>query len=430
MALEGLVSPGRDGRTKPVFAESWTTSNDGLTWNLLLRPGVRFHSGNPADASAIRDILLAQLPAAMGPAFEDVANIRAVSDTGLEITLKRPSTFLMERLDIVSIQEAGTLSSGVGPFFVTSEHADEIQMDANERYYGGRPRIDRIVIKPYVSLRSAWADMLRGQIDMLYDVGVEALDSLTSSRDVQVHAFQRGYAFLVLLNVGKPYLRDPAIRRELNAAIDRTSIVSDVLRGHGTPALAPVWPEHWAYSHIAPTFQFAPNAVNAGKSPLHLKCLLIDPSHERLGLAIQRQLAAVGVDLELEMVTAGEGVKRVESGDFDAFLADFLQGPNLARPYLFWHSGAPYNYGHFSNVNVDGALDTIRHAQGDAVYRSGVEAFQRAVAEDPPAIFIAWRERARAVSRRFYVPAEPDSEPLTTIHRWRPAIDVTVASRN
>ena len=41
---------------------------------------------------------------------------------------------------------------------------------------------------------------------------------------------------MVLLNVQKPYLRDPAFRRQLNAAIDRDALVADALKGHGTPA--------------------------------------------------------------------------------------------------------------------------------------------------------------------------------------------------
>ncbi len=51
-------------------------------------------------------------------------------------------------------------------------------MLAHEGHYAGKPAIDRIVLKSYTSVRSAWADMLRGQVDMLYDVGIEARDSL------------------------------------------------------------------------------------------------------------------------------------------------------------------------------------------------------------------------------------------------------------
>jgi ABC-type transport system substrate-binding protein len=122
---------------------------------------------------------------------------------------------------------------------------------------------------------------------------------------------------------------------------------------------------------------------------------------------------------------------RIETGDFDAFLTDIAQGPPLVRPFLFWYSGAPFNYGKFSSTQVDAALNAIRHAADDAAYKSGVAAFQRAIVDDPPAVFLAWRERARAVSTRFLVPAEAGTDILTELHLWRPATtEERLASRH
>ncbi len=77
-------------------------------------------------------------------------------------------------------------------------------MQANPRYYGGTPWIDRIVFRSYDSVRSAWADMLRGRVDMLYEVGIDAVDSLRPSTQTKVFTFQRPYAFLVFLNIQQP----------------------------------------------------------------------------------------------------------------------------------------------------------------------------------------------------------------------------------
>jgi hypothetical protein len=68
----------------------------------------------------------------------------------------------------------------------------------------------------------------------------------------------------------------------------------------------------------------------------------------------------------------------------------------------------------------DDALDAIRHAKSDDEYAAGVRGFQQAILDDPPAIFLAWDERARAVSRRFEVPAEPGVDILGTLRSWRP----------
>jgi peptide/nickel transport system substrate-binding protein len=325
----------------------------------------------------------------------------------------------------------GSALVGTGPFFVADQRDDQIEMQANRTYFPAAPAIDRIVIKPYTSVRAAWADMLRGQVDVLYDVGVDALDSLEASRNVKVYTFQRGYAYVLLLNLRKSYIRDADFRRLLNAAVDRDEIVRDVLRGHGAPASGPVWPQHWAYTPDLPKFRYQPRPVVADGARRRLTCIFSEPSYERLALVVQRQLQAVGVDLELELVSDNRVfAHRLEVGDFDAFLTDIPQGPPLVRPYLFWHSRAPFNVGQFSSQQVDDAFDAIRHAADDSEYKAGVAAFQRAIVNDPPAIFLAWRERARAVSTRFLVPVEPGADILTALHLWRPASDERLARRN
>jgi peptide/nickel transport system substrate-binding protein len=264
--------------------------------------------------------------------------------------------------------------------------------------------------------------MLRGDVDMLYEVGVDELDSLQPSTGTKVFTFQRRYAYVVILNVQKPSLRDRGFRRELNAAIDRTALVRNVLKGHGTPADSPVWPNHWAYSPELPGFHYEPRPVRFGR---RFTCLVPDASMERVALEMQRQLRLVGVEVDLEPTTLDKLDRRIQTGDFDAFFADAWSGWALIKPYQFWHSGSPYNYGHFSSPVVDAALDAIRHAPDNAAYKAGVAAFQRAIIDDPPGIFLAWSERARAVSTRFEVPVpvEPGRDILSTLRLWRPVGD-------
>jgi ABC-type transport system substrate-binding protein len=151
---------------------------------------------------------------------------------------------------------------------------------------------------------------------------------------------------------------------------------------------------------------------------------------ERLALEMKRQLRQIGVELDLELTTMDKVLERMHAADFDAILADAFNGFALFHPYQLWHSGSPNNYGHFSSPTVDAALDSIRHAPDDAAYKAGVAMFQRAIIEDPPGIFLAWSERARAVSTRFDVPVAPERDILGTLRLWRPAGEHTQAGAN
>jgi hypothetical protein len=97
--------------------------------------------------------------------------------------------------------------------------------------------------------------------------------------------------------------------------------------------------------------------------------------------------------------------------------------------YRAWHSQSDFG-ANIGNDRVDAALDRVRFATSDDEYQVAVRDFQGAVRQDPPAVFLAWSERARAVSRRFDVPVEPGRDILTTLRLWRPSSDLQFAGPN
>src|SRR5262249_50656902 len=127
-----------------------------------------------------------------------------------------------------------------------------------------------------------------------------------------------------------------------------------------------------------------------------------------------------GVDMRLEYTTVADGLARAQAGNFDAWLADMNLAPNFFRQSLFWHSRSAYNWGHYESARVDAALDAMDQARSDAEYKEGAEAFQRAIIDDPPAIFLAWSDRLRAVSTRFEVREERGRDIINTLRLWRP----------
>jgi ABC-type transport system substrate-binding protein len=135
-------------------------------------------------------------------------------------------------------------------------------------------------------------------------------------------------------------------------------------------------------------------------------------------LMIKRQLESVGVHFSAQEASIDELGEALKTGEFDAVLLDVLM-PTMAREYRWWHSRGTLNLG-YRSARVDAALDTVQHSTSDEEYRAGVEAFQRAIVEDPPAIFLAWSQRARAVSTRFEVPVEEGRDILSTLRLWRP----------
>lgn len=428
-SIEGLVRIGTDGRPRPWLAKDWTVAPDGLSMQLHLRPEAEFHDGSPVTAEAVAAALKDTLPAFMGPAFQDVARIDPAGDFDIDIRFTRPAPFLLDALE-AGIAKPETATIGTGPFMVDPDTPNELR--ANPNYYLGRPSVSRIVVKPYPTVRAAWAEMLRDNLDMLYEVGPDALSSMQGASTASVFSFTRNYQYLIVLNVQSPKLRDPAVRRALNWAVDRAELVRQALGSHGTPSSGPVWPNHWAVNSdvtLATNPQLAVKTL-VGKS-LRFVCL-VPPDYERIALVVKRQLAAVGVDMSVEQIAPDLGIKAMSTSSFEAVLLDAVSGPSLLRPYEVWHTGGSINPGAIGSPAVDVALDRIRYAASDDEYRAAVSSFQQVAIDDPPAIFLAWSERARAVSTRFVVPVtEPSRDVLTTLRLWKPATAAgRAASRN
>jgi peptide/nickel transport system substrate-binding protein len=443
---EGLLRVNQAGKVGPWLVDSWQTSADGLTTTLRLRPRVTFHDGSPLDAATVVKLLRDTLPKTLGPVFEDVESISSASESEVEVRFKRPSPFVLESFIDIFIQKPGPVPVGVGPFMAKSAGTDggSPNIVAFSQYDLGPPKIQQLDVKTYPNTRAAWADLLRDRLDFLYEVGTDALTSMTGTSTASLYTFDRPFQYMVILNARNPKLRAPEVRRALNQAVDRAAIARDGLGGHGTPSVGPVSAHNWAFKAAGATYAYAPQAAAAaltthtpGKatsqqaSRLSFTCLTpSDPPYDRLALVVKQQLKAVGVDMTINEVTPNDLVPALGRPETEAVLVDAASGWGLFRAYRWWHSKGTQNLAHFSSASVDTALDRIRHAANDDEYRRGVELFQQAISDDPPAIFLVWSERSRAVSKRFDVQPEPGRDVLATLRLWRPTADKGTASQN
>jgi peptide/nickel transport system substrate-binding protein len=441
ISVEGLVRLDDDARLHPQLAESWTRAPNGRSVSVRLRPGVTFHDGSPFDGRAVAKILPDALHAFMGPLFTDVEGIDVSGEHSVEIRFRTSSPLLMEGLE-AQIPKPGRSVIGTGPFIVSATSATEMRANAN--YYLGRPTIKQVRVETYPSVRAAWADMLRDRIDMLYEVGLDALGSMETSTNVSIFTFTRRYQYFVALNTESPALRSRDVRQALNRAVDRAGFVRDALNGHGLASRGPFWMRHWALGPDLPSFDFDPQRAAAslaakagrggssGAGHVRFTCLVPPEAvYERMALEVKRQLESVGVDMAVEQVPLDRMFQSIKSRTFEAALMEGIGGPTLLRPYQLWHSDGIFNPGGLGNARLDAALDRLREAASDIELGAAAAGVQRAFVDDPPAIFLAFIERARAVSKRFTVITEPGRlDVLGTMRLWKPAGGQRDASPN
>lgn len=452
LSFEGLTSGSKEGRPRPRLAESWSVSPDGLRWTVRLRRDARFHDGTPVDATSVKRSLDASLGSvtdrSFQPGLEDIVGIDVADSHALIVRLRNRSTFMLDDLSMaISKPREDGPTIGTGPFIPVSSSSEQIVMSRFADYYQGAPEIEQIVWKPYPALRTAWAAMMRGEIDFLYEVGQESVEFVEGESSVSTYAFLRPYVFGVAFNSRRPSLEDRRVRQALNFAVNRQQVLDQALKGRGVMADGPVWPAHWAYDSFVGGYGYDPTRASAildaadrrlerdsstlaRPARLRFSCLLIENLElwERMALLVQRQLFDIGVDMKLEPVSASIFSQRISKGDFDAAFLEIIGGYSMVRPYVFWYSRSPQNSFGYHNEDSDRAFEDIRQAFDDDAYRAAVGRLQQSMVADPPGIFLAWGQTARAVSRKFVVPNDPDRDVLLRVSEWQLAGTQTKAT--
>ena len=145
---------------------------------------------------------------------------------------------------------------------------------------------------------------------------------------------------------------------------------------------------------------------------------------------LQRQLAAVGIDLTLEGLDGSELRNRVRDGQFDSYLFQLNSGRDLTWAYRFWHSPSGALGAVLQNTGYNGAdavLDRLRQAREPEDIRIGVGDLRQRFYDDVPAVFLAWTETTRAVDARFDIGDLANPEIFANMYRWRPATAQTAS---
>ena len=395
-----------------------------------------FHDGTPLTPDLAVLAFKRSMAATTAPtSFSGVRSVTATTD-GIAVHLSEPNSFFLPDLAQTAVRLPNKPQVATGPFKVAQSDAQQASLQAFDRYYRGQPTIAAITITNYPTLRNAWTALMRGDSDMLYEVGRDAEDFVQAESRVKTYTFGRPYYNVLVFNVRHPILKRTDVRRALNEAVDRTALIRDGMKGRGRPADGPLLPEHWASSAAPRPFEFNPTSARSlleagrlrvrpstgGRMPSRFAftCLVWnDPRFERLGVLIQKQLADIGVEMRLESLPLDELGLRVAKGDFDAFLME-MAGRSLGWVYDFWHSREK-RFVDSGYRSADAVLDRIKAAGTEEEIRQGVTELLRILHEDPPAAFLAWHMTSRAVSTKFDVAFESDRDVFGNVWKWRPA---------
>lgn len=391
---DGLVTykPGTP-EIVPQLAESWTVSDDQLTYTFLLKPGVKFHDGTPADAEAWVKSFKRRAAVNQGPAYmvKGMEKAEAKDATTLVVKLKEPNNaflhyaacpwkMLATSPTAVAKHEAGgdlaqkwlkTHDAGTGPYvmkqFVPASH---YVLERFDGYWGKQPyfKTIRIEVTPEIATQKLQLD--QGAFDLVsHGFAIADVLRYKKSKEYSVTTTTGASMMSLYMNPDAGLFSDKSLRQAMMTAIDRATAVKTSFQGL-TTVQKNFWPENMFPDGLAP---FAPE-VDLG--PLTKKVASLSDKKvdfawvssngapaQQMAELIQAQLAPTGLKITIRAMPSAEwfdlcnqpAAKRPDM-ILGTMGGDALHLDTALR--IFLRTGAkPLNAYQYSNPKVDALMD-------------------------------------------------------------------------
>jgi peptide/nickel transport system substrate-binding protein len=427
LLYDGLMRIGPDGLPEEALAQSWDISDDGTVYTFTLRADVSWHDGTPLTVDdvlftlrAVQSRGFAGDPAA-GALWRNVL-IDKVGERSIRCTLGSPfAPFLSHATfpilpahklrDLPPEQWAGAPFNrepiGTGPYQLIELNAEHALLKANERYYGGRPFLDRIEFRFFRDSQAALAALTRGEIMGLGFLSTSDLGQTNLPRNVVRHEIPLDSYTVLTFNTREGPLADLELRRALAHGLDKSALIAQALGGQVGRLDTPILPGWWAATEDPQWYPFNPQQAADGLAglgwtlggdgvrtkdgkPLALP-LITDSAPDRVAAAqnIARQWAALGVKIDVQQLDGPALTKRLEDHNFTLALHGWQRlGPD-PDVYSLWHSSRAArgdNYAGLSDDQIDELLDNARRDLDIPARSASYAAFQQRWVELAPSI--------------------------------------------
>jgi peptide/nickel transport system substrate-binding protein len=374
---DAMVKPMPGKPLAPSLAESWSASEDGLGYDFVLRPGVRFHNGEPVTAEDVKFSFQRYRGASHEVMSSRVAEIETPDARHVRFRLKEPwpdfltfyatatgAGWIVPKKYVEQVGDEGYKKApiGAGPDkFVSFNPGVELVLEAFEQYWRKPPSVKRLVFRVIPDEATRLAALKRGEVDIVYSIRGELAEEIQRTAGLTLKPVATPAAFWLSFvdqwDAKSPW-HDERARKAASLAIDRASINQALTLGHSKltgslipqsfdfywPPPAPVYDPAEAKKLLAAAGHA--NGFDAGE-------YYCDSSYSNLAEAVLNNLGEVGIRAKLVPLERAAFLK----GWADKSFKNIIQGGSGAfgnaatRLAAFAVKGGTYVYGSYPDID-------------------------------------------------------------------------------
>lgn len=428
---EGLVSRDSDNAVQPGLAKSWDISTDGTTYTFHLNRNMTFSNGDVLDADDVAWSInqLKEKQYYNANQVESLSKAEALDANTVRITLSSPDSNLLWYLtgrpglvfDKDATYNAKTQAVGSGPYTVESfDSASKMVLKANPKYWGTahKPATQHVVIDFITDDNAAVNALKSGDVDVLSPVNATLAKSLDTNT-YHVSASDGSDKFVLAFNCANKKLADKRVRQAIRYGINHKEIIAsrggvDTALGGPIPSVDPGYEDLtglYPYD-VAKAKQLMREAGYSTSKPLKLTLTYANTYGTELGDQLKSQLAAIGIDLNINYVEFSTWLQDVHAnGDYELSLVDH------AESHDFYKWTTPEYYYHYDNRNVQALYAKALAATDEKESDEYLKQAAKTVSEDAPADWLFGYRVTVAYNKG--VKGFPDKLSQTVLPLWQ-----------
>ena len=408
-------------------------SDDGLTYTFTLHDGVLFHDRrqmSSADVKYTLDLVFSSNFAKSASFYDTdkrsyIKSVEAPDPRTVVVTLTKPWIGLLSNLVPIAIIPKDSYESqkthplGTGPFrFVSYDNAQQVvDLDRFPQYWEGASKLETVRVRVISDMNALQAELQAGRVDIAplpTSLSPDAVKRLEQDPNLQVKVFNGSNIYLLTINTASPPLDNVKVRQAIAYAIDRESLIKNLLLGLGKIAHSIIPEESWAYSP-GQTYSYDPARAKklldeAGfpdpdgdgprmrfDKPIVYKLSGSSIAGRQYAGVIQNSLKTVGIPVEIQTPEQNTFLDELRRGNFQIAYSQWVGGNQDPIFYkdLFATSEIPTetrpsrNRSRYSNKELDAlleeAVNTFDRQKGVELYKK----IQDIVSRDVP-VFPLW----------------------------------------
>ena len=350
LIFESLFECDETQKAKPVLADTYSVSSDGLNWTVKIKDNVFWHDKSKLTADDVKksydDV---SLLAEKSPYYSSLSNIEDISSDGnltVNFKLFAPQVNFINLLEVPIVKYHGSEKFspiGTGPYIYEKADNKTVYLTAFSDYYGDKANIKDIEIKILPDSETAVYAYVSKEIDMVNIISSDDWGKYRSNSDNNIVDYPSNVFNFICINKNTEPLSNRLFRSAIAYAIDKEKICSEVLLSHGSVANTCMNTGWWLYNRETVNYKFNKERVSdimaAVTDDLKITpvSLMVNSENEdkcKAAEMIKENLKDCGIAINIDYVDFATFSDRVNTGNYQMYFGTVKYGPDINPKYV------------------------------------------------------------------------------------------------